>query len=109
MQHESKFHVFALELLVYNDNRVKKILVINALKNSDYFPETQTGLVGVSAVEVLMNTVHEVRLFLARPSLCVEGDKDRLVCKPGGSVHRRYPSINFISELASFTGMSLRR
>jgi len=56
MQHESKLYVFALELLVYVDNRVKKP-VISALKNSDYFPETQTGLVGVSAVEVLMNTV----------------------------------------------------
>jgi hypothetical protein len=56
-QHESKLHVFALELLVFVDNRVKKIPVISVLKNSDYFPETQTGLVGVSAVEVLMNTV----------------------------------------------------
>jgi hypothetical protein len=46
MQHESKLLFFTLELLVYVGNRVKKFL-----KNSDYFPETQTGLVGVSAVK----------------------------------------------------------
>jgi hypothetical protein len=32
MKHESKLHVFVLELLVYVDNRVKKIPVISALK-----------------------------------------------------------------------------
>jgi hypothetical protein len=57
MQHESKLHVFALQLLVYVDNRVKKTPVISAFKNSDFFPETQTGLFGVSVVEVLMHTV----------------------------------------------------
>jgi hypothetical protein len=56
MQHEHKLHVIALELLVYVDNRVKTP-VISALKNSDYFPKTRTGLVGVSVVEVLMNTI----------------------------------------------------
>lgn len=57
MQHESKLHVFALVLLVYIGKRVKKkIPAISALKNSDYFPKTHTGLVGVSTVEVLMIT-----------------------------------------------------
>jgi hypothetical protein len=53
---ESKLHVFSRGMLVYIDEKVKKP-VIQHPKYSDYFSETQTGLAGVSAVEVLMNKV----------------------------------------------------
>jgi hypothetical protein len=56
MQNENRLHVFLWNCLFVLITELKKT-VIQHPQNSDYLSEIQTGLIWVSAVEVLMNMV----------------------------------------------------